>query len=109
MGGRGAKGRGGEHNSFPNKKSQIKHIFRDKEGHITDTPINRSLIKNVANKKENYLGKDKYGNSWYSKIQKDGTQVWSSARKGKIINGGVNKTPMEFDFQTGLNKNPNKK
>ena len=36
-------------NKFPPNDSQIKHIFRPKEGHLSDTPENRKLIETVAN------------------------------------------------------------
>jgi hypothetical protein len=50
------------------------------------------------------LGKDKFGNKWYAQTQNDGTQIWVQARNGKIINGGLNKTPKTFHSETGLSR-----
>jgi hypothetical protein len=52
--------------------------------------------------KKNFLGVDKYGNQWFSNLQKNGNQVWVQVRNNKIINGGVNNTPKDFSSQTGL-------
>ena len=78
------------------------HIFREDEGHIPDTPANRRRLEDVVNKEENTLGTDKFGNVWHAETQADGTQVWTQSRNGKIINGGVNKTPNTYDPETGL-------
>ena len=93
-------------NIFPANESQTKHIFRDANGHMIDTPTNRKLLENASRNKKNFLGTDKYGNSWYSEIQQDGTQVWVRTRNGVIIGGGINNTPLNFDPDTGLNFNP---
>ncbi|MBD5459384.1 MAG: hypothetical protein HDR26_00345, partial [Lachnospiraceae bacterium] len=91
--------------TFPEDEAQIKHIFRDKEGHILDTPENRKKILDVANDPDNYIGKDGWGNDWYAKISEDGTQTWVRARNGIINNAGVNDIPREWDPQTGLYSN----
>ena len=91
-------------NKIPNNDSTTGHIFRNAEGHIPDTPENRNLLEDVANNSDNFLGFDKYGNEWYTQIQKDGTQVWVQARNGKIFEGGVNKIPKNWNPQTGLKK-----
>lgn len=91
-------------NSLPKNDAQIKHIFRDKTGHISDTPSNRKLLEDVANKKENYMGTDKYGNDWYSQIQLDGSQVWAITRDGTIQNGGVNNPPKSWNTNTGYSR-----
>ena len=82
------------------KRSQ--HIFRDKAGHLQDTPGNRRLLESVADNSLLTLGKDKYGNTWSAQNRSDGTQVWTQSRDGKIINGGVNQTPKTFNPETGL-------
>ena len=41
-------------NKLPTNDSQIKHIFRPTEGHLSDTPENRKLIETTANNPENY-------------------------------------------------------
>jgi RHS repeat-associated protein len=78
------------------------HIFRDAEGHLLDTPESRELLQNVAGDPANRLGTDQFGNTWSAKTLPDGTQVWTQARNGEIINGGLNQTPRTFNPQTGL-------
>lgn len=95
--------------SLPKGRSQIKHIFGDREGHLTDTPYHRKQLKDLANDKGHYKGKDKYGNSWNVKIMRDGSQLWVRYRNGTINEGGKNKFPRLWDRQTGLNRNPKKK
>lgn len=95
--------------SLPKEKAQLKHIFGDREGHLTDTPYHRKQLKNLANDKSYYKGKDKYGNSWNVKIMRDGSQLWARHRNGTINEGGKNKTPRPWDKQTGLNRNPKKR
>lgn len=90
-------------NTLPNNDAQIKHIFRNKEGHILDTPNNRKLLEDVANRTENFMGTDKYGNEWYSQTQSDGSQVWVTTRNGTIQNGGVNNPPKVWNTETGYN------
>ena len=95
-------------NKLPTNDSQIKHIFRPKEGHLSDTPENRKLIETTANDPANYKGKDKYGNEWYSRTENDGSQVWVITRAGRIQNAGKNSTPREWDPETGYSRNPKK-
>ena len=79
------------------------HIFRDAEGHLaTDTAANRQLLQGVADDARARLGTDAFGNGWSAKTLPDGRQVWVQTRNGKIINGGVNRTPKTFNPQTGL-------
>ena len=94
--------------SIPRDKSKQAHIFSDREGHLNNTPENHKLVRDVANDKSNYKGKDSYGNHWYSKIQSDGSQVWVSTHAGKISNAGKNKKPRIWDDETGYNNNPKK-
>lgn len=91
-------------NKIPDNDSTTGHIFRDAEGHIPDTPENRALLKEVANDPANFLGTDKYGNEWYTKIQSDGSQVWVETRNGNIFEGGINNTPKTWNPETGLKK-----
>lgn len=95
-------------NKFPPNDSQIKHIFRPKEGHLSDTPENRKLIETTANDPANYKGKYKYGNEWYSRTESDGSQVWVITRNGRIQNAGKNSTPRDWDPETGYSRNPKK-
>lgn len=96
-------------NKLPPNDSQLKHIFRNAEGHLPDTPENRSLVTAVSNNPECYMGVDKYGNSWYAKMQSDGTQIWVQLRKGIIQNAGKNATPHIWDSETGFSRNIKKK
>jgi hypothetical protein len=96
-------------------EGSLKHIFRDAPGHFPDTSANRKLLRDTASNKENYLGKDKYGNNWYTETRSDGSQVLVLVINGKIRNGGLNPTPRTFNPQTGLSSltkpnptNPNK-
>lgn len=87
------------------KNGQDKHIFRNKEGHLSDTPENRQLLKDVASDINNRLDIDSRGNEWYVKILSDGKQVWAVVRNNVIRNGGINDIPRPFNKQTGLSKN----
>ncbi len=100
--GRGSAG--GGNISLPKNDSQLKHIFRKKQGHIDDTPSNRTLLERVANSKENFVGTDSMGTQWFSKNQPDGSQVWVSVRNGTIQNGGINNPPKIWNSKTGYNK-----
>lgn len=88
--------------TFPTNESQIRHIFRDAEGHVADTPGNRSILQGVANDPAAKLGADKYGNEWSAKMLPDGRQAWTQTRGDTIVNAGVNETPRTFNPQTGL-------
>lgn len=96
-------------NSLPHNQSQLKHIFCNRPGHLEDTPKNRQKLVDVANDKDNYLGIDKRGNTWHSKEETNGTQIWTVSRGGIIQDGGINLTPRIWDDSTGLNNNPFKR
>lgn len=83
--------------------------FREGNGHIIDTPDNRSKILNVANDKKNYLGRDARGNDWYAKTESDGSQIWVRTRNGKVDNAGINTPPRIWDDETGLYNNKRRK
>ena len=93
--------------TFPQWEVQLKHIFRNADGHVPDTPANRQLILDVSNNINNYLGKDARGNDWYAFISEDGTQTWVRVRNGIIDNAGVNTVPRIWDSETGLYNNIN--
>jgi len=89
----------------PKKKIDEKakdHIFRDKEGHLKDTPENRKLLEDASNDAKNHAGTDKYGSDWFAKQNPDGSQTWVQTRGDRIINGGVNTTPRPFHPDTGF-------
>ncbi|MVB10497.1 hypothetical protein CAFE_11870 [Caprobacter fermentans] len=96
-------GMAGGRNSLPKNNSQLKHVFRNKKGHLSDTEANRALLTSVANDKGNYKGTDQNGCRWYSQLQSDGSQVWVRTRNGIIINGGVNRPPKTWDPNIGYN------
>ena len=103
---RNGTGDAGSSVNLPPNDSQLKHIFRDADGHLSDTPTNRSLLEEVANNPENYIGTDSNGTRWFTQIQPDGSQVWVRTYNSNITNAGLNTTPKVFDPQTGLNYNP---
>jgi filamentous hemagglutinin len=83
-------------------EARARHIFRDAEGHISDTPINRRLLENIANDPSAVLGTDKYGTTWAARLNPDGTQTWVGIRGGKVSYGGINHTQKSFHSETGL-------
>jgi hypothetical protein len=87
---------------FPANESQLRHIFREAEGHIADTAANRALLQGVADDAGALLGADRFGNQWFARLNANGTQTWVQVRNGTIINGGVNQTPRTFNPGTGL-------
>ena len=84
-------------------ETRASHMFNANEGHVIDSDLNRALIENTGNDAGASLGTDKFGNQWYAKSLSNGAQVWAEVRNGKIINGGINKSPRAFNSQTGLN------
>ncbi|MEG0415787.1 MAG: hypothetical protein RR565_06585 [Erysipelothrix sp.] len=80
----------GTGNTWPEGDSQLKHIFGDRQGHIPDTPGNRTLLENLSNNMKNYLGVDQHGNQVFMQMLDDGSQIWSYVRDGVIRNGGMN-------------------
>ena len=91
--------------SFPEQEAQLRHIFRNKTGHIEDTSENRRKILEVTGNKRNYLGKDSRGNDWYAVTLEDGRQMWVRTRNGIIDNAGINDAPRIWDSETGLYNN----
>ena len=95
-------------NRLPTNDSQLKHIFRKSKGHLCDTPKNRKTIVDLVNDESNYRGTDKDGCKWYIKIAKNGGQYWAKVKNGIVSNAGYNRSPIEWDDDTGLCKNPYK-
>ena len=90
---------------LPENDAQLKHIFRDEEGHLTDTPENRKLITELANDERAHIGKDSRGLDWNVRLNDDGSQLWVSSKNGAIQNGGINNPPHQWDAETGLSRN----
>lgn len=78
----------------PISENNARHIFRNAEGHVADSLENRRMLSKTAGDKSNFIGEDKFGNKWFSKLQSDGTQVWAKVRNGRIENGGINTKPL---------------
>lgn len=94
--------------SLPKNNSQLKHIFRDDDGHLPDTPENRELLYKLANDSSKFKGVDINGISWNVEMLEDGSQLWVEYRNGVITEGGKNLIPRAWDPETGLNYNPKK-
>ena len=89
-------------NAIPNNPSITGHIFRNSPGHLPNTMDNLKLLEDVANDPVCYYGTDKYGTSWYIKIQLDGAQIWVQSRNHVIFDGGLNEVPLQWNADTGL-------
>ena len=93
-------------NKLSTNENQIKHMFRNSEGHFLHNTIeNRAIIEKAAGNTNNFLGVDKFGNSWYAEILSNGAQAWAEVRGGIITEGGLNQIPKVFDPMTGLKSN----
>ena len=91
---------------LPSDESKLKHIFRNEEGHLQDTPENRKMLIELANEEKFHLGKDKWGSEWNARLNNDGTQDWVEHRNLEIWDGGRNQFPRDWDETTGLKYNP---
>ena len=91
---------------FPKNESQIKHIMRDDKGHLVDNSANRALLISLSEDRNAYLGKDKNGVEWFSKMI-GSKQLWVSVRNGIIQNGGLNDQFVSFVPGEGLKVHKN--
>ena len=92
---------------LPKNDAQLKHIFRDEEGHLKDTSENRKMLLDLANDTRYHIGKDsENGLDWHAKTNEDGTQIWVTSLNGEIQNGGINNQPIDWNEETGFNYNP---
>ena len=91
---------------LPKNESQLKHIFRNEEGHLKDTQENRKMLLDLANADKYHIGKDMYGNEWHIRINEDGSQDYTREMHQIINEGGKNRIPRPWDEMTGLNRNP---
>lgn len=85
-------------------KDDEPHIFRQKAGHLPDTPKNRQDLIDLASSIKNFLGLDQHGTEWYAKIIENGKQLWATVRNELIRNGGMNDVPLIFNPKTGLSQ-----
>ena len=51
------------------------------------------------------LGNDKWGKTWYARMNTDETQLWASVLNGRVQNCGQNDSPHPWDAETGLSRN----
>lgn len=96
---------------FPNRiasnPGQINHMFDKRPGHLTDTQKNRDTLTRISNDPACFKGTDKWGNDWYVESLGNGGQHWAQVRDGVIFEGGYNRSPKDWDPNTGL-KSPAK-
>jgi hypothetical protein len=73
------------------------HMFQEHHN-ISDTPVNRKLLENVANNESYFEGVDRYGKRIYSSYNSKGQQVWTfvNPKTNTITNGGINKIGSSF-------------
>ena len=93
---------------MPKKRSQIMHIMRNDDGHLSDSPRNRSVLVDLTSHPEYYVGIDKHGNSVYSRVD-GGFQYWAYVRNDVIQNGGVNRPGRHRNFQREIKGKGEKK
>jgi hypothetical protein len=91
-------------NMLPTNPSQLRHIFRDDPGHLSDTPENRRALSHLVNNPENRMGIDRFGNEVYVGQGPDGRQLWGFVRNGVLQNGGINDEPWEYQDGFGLRR-----
>lgn len=96
----------GHTSTLPAGVSQVKHIFRNAPGHLSETRENKQLILSVSNDPNCYIGTDSKGKKWYAKTLDDKSQVWVSVYNSVICDAGLNPFPRQFDSESGLNNNP---
>lgn len=99
----------GAKNKLPDNKSQLNHIFAVRPGHLANTKKNRQTLTDLINNKSALKGKDKDGCKWYVKTAENGAQYWAKVYNGVLSDGGYNRTPKQWNEDTGLCKNPFKK
>ena len=92
-------------NRLPSNKAHINHMFEVRPGHLANTQKNRDTISRIANDESLYAGTDQWGNRWYIEPLGNGGQHWAEVdSSGRIWDGGYNRSPIEWNPQTGLKK-----
>lgn len=102
-----AKKRGWENPDMPSKDDpqQLNHIFpKDKGGHDPYSDAHYAELQELVRDPSSFLGKDKHGNQWFSKIKENGEQKWAKAFGKKVNSGGTNPSPVPYDPELGLLK-----
>jgi filamentous hemagglutinin len=79
--------------SWPQDRSQIRHIFGTRSGHMADTPANRARLEQLVRDPANKVASRGNGVERYAQIQSDGTELWADVRYGVFQNGGLNMVP----------------
>lgn len=77
---------------------------RDKKA-LGFASLTQPTVSAIGSSQKRGLGwgcKNKFGITWSTQTRSGGTQVWAQTRDGKIINGGQNQTPGQFNPETGL-------
>lgn len=89
---------------LPAEAGQLRHIFRNDDGHLEDSAENRLLLLELVNDPDDLVGTDRFGNDWYVSVKPDGTQLWACTRGPVIRNGGRNVAVRNFGINTRLSK-----
>jgi len=89
---------------FKISEDDAPHMFEERKGHFSDTPLNRKKLLDLVSDPDNFLGIDMYGKRWYNLILSNGKQLWAYVRGKLIRNGGLNEVPLKFHPKTGLSK-----
>jgi hypothetical protein len=78
-------------------ETRVGHVFRDAAHHFRDdNAANRQALIEVASRRGNLVGTDRFDNAWFAEIRTDGTQVCPQVRGRVIVNGGLNRIPHDF-------------
>jgi hypothetical protein len=102
MAAEGVSGGGAPEKAILIPDGRARHIFRGAPGHLPDTPANRRLLQELAADASARLGTDRFGNTWFARLNPDGTQLWVQVRHGEVFNGGLNQVPRNYNSEMGL-------
>ena len=85
------------------RNNSVDHVFTDKEGHLPKCKQAEKIIRNISSDESCFKGVDDFGNKWYE-CREGESQYWARVRDNKIVGGGRNKTPIEWDAKYGFRK-----
>lgn len=80
------------------------HIFSGKPGKLIDTPANRNLLSDLINNRNNFMGVDSFGKSWYSRILDNREIIFGYTKNGILKGAGISQTPDSITRGLILNK-----